>query len=178
MIKLESDRLFIRKLQVEDMSEKFISFFEDDELMKYYTNSKKIITKEDILNNIQEGEKSGTSYTYGVFYKENNKIIGTLKLGPITLAHKISDLVILIGDKDYHGKGLAIEAIKLGNRLAFDHYDLRKLYGGMYESNEASIKAYTRADWVIEGRLKGHYWNNNKNEDRILVGCFNPKYFN
>ena len=72
---------------------------------------------------------------------------------------------------------MAAEAIKLGNQLAFSVYDIRKLYGGMYESNVASIKAYLRAGWLIEGRLKGFYQVDGRNEDRVLVGCFNPKYF-
>lgn len=75
------------------------------------------------------------------------------------------------------GKGLASEAIKLGNQLAFSVYGIRKLYGGMYVSNVASIKAYIRAGWLIEGRLKGFYQVGERNEDRILVGCFNPQYF-
>ena len=47
----------------------------------------------------------------------------------------------------------------------------------MYASNVASIKAYCRAGWLIEGRLKGFYQVEGRNEDRVLVGCFNPKYF-
>ena len=47
----------------------------------------------------------------------------------------------------------------------------------MYQSNIPSIKGYTRAGWIIEGRLKSQFLVNGKSEDRILVGCYNPKYF-
>ena len=47
----------------------------------------------------------------------------------------------------------------------------------MYKSNIASVKAYTRAGWVIEGVLKDNYIIENSFEDRILVACFNPQYF-
>jgi hypothetical protein len=47
----------------------------------------------------------------------------------------------------------------------------------MYETNISSIKSYTKAGWVIEGRLSGHYLVDGNQIDRILVGCFNPKYF-
>ena len=174
---IAGENLYLRKIKVEDMDDKFIKWFSDDELMKYYTNSKNKITKESIIKSIEEGETNRNSFTYGIFYKENNDCIGTIKLGPINLVHKISDLVVLVGNRAYQGRGLAVEAIKLGNLLAFEYYDLRKLFGGMYEYNESSIKAYTRAGWEIEGKLKGHYWENNKSIDRILVGCFNPKYF-
>jgi ribosomal-protein-alanine N-acetyltransferase len=173
----ETDNLIIKKISPEDISEEVMSWFDDESLMKYYTNSKNKITKEILLKSIQDGAETFTNFTYGIFFKENNEIIGTIKIGPINKAHKISDLVILIGNKSYHGKGLAIEAIKAGNNIAFTIHGLRKLYGGMYASNISSIKAYTRAGWIVEGRLKGHYFNNDKNEDRILVGCFNPTFF-
>jgi RimJ/RimL family protein N-acetyltransferase len=174
---IEGTTLFLRKIQLEDISNQFMMWFVDDELMKYYTNSKNKITKESLLLSIREGELAGNSFTYGIFFKENNECIGTIKLGPINHAHKISDLVVLLGNKKYHGRGFAVEAIQLGNKLAFDFYDLRKLFGGMYENNISSVKAYTRAGWVIEGRLKGHYLENDKAIDRIVVGCFNPRYF-
>lgn len=173
----ETDRIFLRKIQVEDINERFMRWFADEELMQFYTNSRKTITKEVLLQSIQQGEASNSSFTYGIFYKETGDCIGTIKVGPINFNHKISDLVVLLGDKNYHGKGLAVETIQLGNKLAFEEHDIRKLFGGMYASNLSSIKAYTRAGWIIEGRLKGHYLVEGKAEDRILVGCFNPKYF-
>lgn len=172
-----TENLLIKKITPTDITDDMMEWFEDESLMKYYTNSKNRILKETLLKSIQEGEESGTNFTYGIFFKTNNEIIGTLKLGPINRAHKISDLVILIGNKTYHGRGLAVEAIRAGNEIAFTTHNIRKLFGGMYASNNSSIKAYTRAGWIVEGRLKGHYLNHDKNEDRILVGCFNPKNF-
>src|SRR5690606_4896108 len=107
----------------------------------------------------------------------NDLLIGTVKIGPVNKKQKTSDLVTLIGNRNYLGKGLAPEIIKLGNKIAFEKHDIRKLYGGMYMSNIPSIKGYTRAGWIVEGRLKGFYWNEGKNEDRLLVTCLNPKYF-
>jgi len=171
------ERVYLRKIQITDITERVMEWFEDKELMEFYTNSKKTITKESLIESIKEGEKRGNLYTFGIFTNDEDTLIGTIKLGPINFSHRISDLVILIGDRNYLGKGLAVEAIKTGNQLAFEEFDIRKLYGGMYESNIPSIKAYTRAGWIIEGRLKGFYLHNGKNEDRILVCCLNPKYF-
>jgi RimJ/RimL family protein N-acetyltransferase len=173
----KGENLYLRKLEIQDMDDEFMSWFEDESLMKYYTNSKNKISKESLIRSLEAGEQNNTSFTFGIFDSISNSCIGTIKLGPINLAHKISDLVVLIGKRNYHGKGLAIEAIKLGNKIAFENFELRKLFGGMYASNIASMKAYLRADWVAEAILKGHYLNNNQNEDRIEVGCFNPKYF-
>lgn len=176
-MKIQGDRIYLKEIDEKEIDERVIKWFEDEELMKFYSNSKMKITKEGLLASINEGKRTGFNITYGIYDNDKDIIIGTMKLGPIMKAHRISDLVALIGDRDYLGKGLSVEAISLGNKLAFDVFDLRKLYGGMYLSNVPSIKAYTRAGWIIEGRLKGFYEVEGKNEDRLLVGCFNPKYF-
>ena len=85
--------------------------------------------------------------------------------------------MVVIGDKNYWGKGLATEAIKLANKIAFDKYKIRKLSGGMYSDNIASIKCYTKAGWIVEGTLKWHYILNEKVMHRVCVSCFNPNYF-
>lgn len=173
----KGERLYLREINIADITDSVMTWFDDEELMKFYTSSKNKITKEKLLSSIEEGKMNGNLFTYGIFINDTNTLIGTIKLGPIHFIHKTSDLVALIGDRNYLGKGLSVDAISLGNQLAFEKFDIRKLYGGMYESNIASIKAYTRAGWLIEGRLKGFYMVDGKNEDRILVGCFNPNYF-
>jgi len=170
-------RLTLRQIEPNDITDKVLAWFDDEELMKFYTNSRKKITKTDLLNSIDEGKKAGNLLTFGIFHNADNCLIGTIKIGPINFYHMTSDLVALIGDRIYLGKGLAVDAITLGNQLAFDKLNIRKLYGGMYVSNLPSIKAYTRAGWLIEGRLKGQFLVEGKNEDRILVACFNPDFF-
>lgn len=177
MKKYSGDRVYLSEIKKSDITDDVMKWFEDEDLMKFYTTSKQTITKDKLLNSIEEGKVKGNLYTFGIFTVEEDILIGTIKLGPIDQVHKTSDLVILIGNRNFLGKGLSVDAIKLGNKLAFKEFDIRKLYGGMYESNIPSIKAYTRAGWLIEGRLKGFYRVGNENEDRILVGCFNPDYF-
>ena len=89
----------------------------------------------------------------------------------------LSDLVTVIGDKNYWGMGLATEAIKLGIELAFSKHDIRKLSAGMYSDNVRSINAYIKAGFVIEAILRGQYLLNGKVLNRVCVACFNPKYF-
>lgn len=172
-----SERLLLRSLKATDIDEAFLSWFQDDDLMRFYTNSRQTHTRESLLGSIEQGIASSTVYIFAIVDQESQNCIGTIKLGPINHDHKISDLVVLIGDRRFHGRGLAIEAIRLGNAIAFEEFGIRKLFGGMFETNQSSLKAYTRAGWVEEGRLKGHYLVEGQPVDRILVACFNPVFF-
>ncbi|MGJ8661941.1 MAG: GNAT family N-acetyltransferase, partial [Bacteroidota bacterium] len=124
-----------------------------------------------------KGRETKQFYMYAVCLTESGKHIGNLKVGPIDYKNMNSDLVTVIWDRNEWGKGLATEAIKLGNKIAFEEYNIRKLTGGMYSSNVGSIKAYTKAGWIIEGTLQNQYVLNGKLEDRVMVSCFNPCYF-
>ena len=133
--------------------------------------------KENLIDEFLRGKENKTIYHYGIFLSENNKLIGVIKLGIINWTNQSSDMITFIGDKNYLGKGLAIEAIKLGNEIAFETHGLKKLYGGMYRDNVGSVKAYLKANWIIEGILKDHYLVDGKPQDRILVACFNPNFY-
>ncbi len=173
----ETDRILLRPLAESDFDEEFLNWFQDDELMRFYTNSKQQHSRETLLKSIRQGVATDTSYVFAIVERENGQCIGTIKVGPMNRDHLVSDLVVLIGDRRFHGKGLAVDAIRLGNALSFREFGIRKLFGGMYETNQSSHKAYLRAGWVEEGRLKGQYLVEGQPVDRILVACFNPEFF-
>lgn len=168
--------VYLKQLVSSDLDDRVMSWFDDEELMRYYTNSRNKITRESLSKSIEQGAKDNNLFTFGI-YLPSNLIIGTVKLGIINHVDKTSDMATLIGDRNYLGKGLSSEAVSLGTKLAFERFDLRKLITGMYAINVPSIKAYLKAGWIVEGLLKGYYFVDGKNVDRVLAGSFNPKYF-
>jgi RimJ/RimL family protein N-acetyltransferase len=169
-------KLLLRPLETEDIDDEFVSWHQnDDGHLDFFTGSRRSFSRDELLEWIGSS-KEGNTHFYLISGDDGGRI-GTIKIGPVDLVNKTSDLVCLIGNRDYLGRGLAKEAIAHGNRIAFEELDVRRLHGGMYESNVASIKAYTRAGWIIEGRMKGYYLVHGKPVDRICVACFNPSYF-
>lgn len=171
--------ILLRELLESDIDDEYCSWFiNNDGHLDYYSGSGNIeFNREVILSNYKKVLKEKKSFFYIILDKDNGHKIGDIEIGPIDYKNKTSDLVCLIGNREYLGKGIATKAISLANEIAFSKYDVRRLHGGMYASNIASIKAYTRAGWKIEATLKGFYLCDNKAEDRVCVACFNPKYF-
>jgi RimJ/RimL family protein N-acetyltransferase len=172
---LAGDKVSIRRLRASDVDERYVGYFDDAELTRYYSGIRRRFTVESIVKEIDDGLASGNFHMYGIFAQ--GRCVGCLRIGYMLHDHKISDLVCFLGERALHGTGAAVQALSLGIRLAFETYDFRKLFSGMYEANVASIKAYRKAGWIVEGRLPGHYWVDGKGMDRILVGCYSPKYF-
>ena len=174
---MTTSRISLRPLRRDDISADYCAWYENnDGHLDYFTGSGRTFDRQVLLNDYEKGVATGLWFYY-LIVGEMGEAIGNVKIGPIDLRNKTSDLVCLIGNREFLGKGLATEAIRIANEIAFTIHDIRRLHGGMYESNVASIKAYTRAGWIIEGRLKGYYWTKGVSEDRVCVACLNPKYF-
>ena len=171
----QGEKIYLRELVEDDVTDRYLSWFRDPQVTEFL--EARNLTSKDVIDYIRAGKETATYYMFAICSNESGLHVGNLKVGPIERKHMLSDLVTVIGDKNYWGIGLATEAIMLGNELAFSHYGIRKLSAGMYADNIRSIKAYTKAGWVIEAILQGHYLLNGKILDRICVACFNPKYF-
>jgi len=149
-MKASKSRIYLRELTHSDVTEEYLSWFNTDEVIEFLEVKKGQLNVQNVKDYMDHGINTSLYYMHAVCLVENDKHIGNLKVGPINKKHMLSDLVTVIGDKEQWGKGLATEAIKLGNKLAFEKYNIRKLTGGMYASNIGSIKAYTKAGWIIE----------------------------
>jgi [ribosomal protein S5]-alanine N-acetyltransferase len=171
----DGGRIMLRPLREEDVDDTYLSWFQDTTVTEFL--DAKRITRDDAVQYMRHGRETRLHFMYAVVAKDTGHHIGNVKIGPIQWSHLISDLVTVIGRREYWGKGYATEAIKLGNKIAFEVYGIRKLSGGIADGNVGSVKAYTSADWVIEGRLEGHHLINGEARDRIIVSCFNPKFF-
>jgi len=166
----------LRPLKEEDVNEEYLSWFRDKEVTKYLGVDGDSLTVDIVKDYIKKGLDTKSYFMYAICLEENGKHIGNLKIGPIDYKHAYSDLITVIGDRTQWGKDLASEAIQLGIKLAFEKYNMRKLSAGIISGNIGSIKAYTKAGFIIEGTLKDQYVIDNEYQNRVLVGCFNPNY--
>lgn len=169
--------LYLRELCEQDIDNEYVSWFStSDGHLAYYTGSQRQIVQSDLLKDWADNAESGKIKTFLVF-AENGDRVGNVRLGPIDAKNKTADLPTFIGNRHYLGRGLAPQIIRMGNEIAFRDYGLRRLQGGMFEKNIASVKAYLRAGWYVEGRFKGYYLTESGPQDRICVACLNPAYF-
>jgi RimJ/RimL family protein N-acetyltransferase len=173
-----NDRIFLRELKHTDVTNGYLGWFKDNLVTSFLEVDGNLLTKKMVTDYIDEGTNTGNYFMYAICLVDTGEHLGNLKVGPINKKHGVSDLVCVIGDRNFWGVGLATEAIQLGNKLAFEKYDIRKLHGQIYADNIGSVKAYCKAGWIIEGVIKGRYLVNNQPMDQLLVSCHNPKYFN
>ena len=169
-----SARLILRPLEA-DITPDYLSWFDDETVVQFL--EVKGLKRQDSIDFLHRGDQTGLYRVYAICWRDTGEHIGNIKLGEIRWQHGVSDLVTVIGNRTRWAAGLGQEAIRLGTSLAFDQVGLRKLAGAAYADNVGSIKAYTRAGWVVEGWRRGHVLSQGKSTDMALLSCFNPKFF-
>jgi len=79
----------------------------------------------------------------------------------------------MIGDKNYWGKGLATEAIKLLTDFAFRKLKLGEVNLGVISEHKSAIKAYKKAGLKIDKVEKKSVRYGNKVYDKLTMSIKN-----
>lgn len=80
---------------------------------------------------------------------EDGRHVGNITCGPIDSRHKLSDISILLGEKDVWGRGYGRRALKLATNFLFVNVGLNRVEAG--SANPAFIKSALNLGWKIEG---------------------------
>ncbi len=104
--------------------------------------------------------------------KENEKI-GVCGLNSIDYRNQRAELSIIIGENSYKGKGYASEALSLLHNYAFNYLNLKKIFLQVLITNDSAISLYKKMGYQQEGLLKGHYFQDGKFVDVLLMSIFN-----
>ena len=109
-------------------------------------------------------------------YTNDKKFIGTVKIGHINWRTGVADIGIMIGEKNYWGKGIAKEAILMVIDYSFNYLSLRKLTSGCASLNIPMVKVFEKLGFYREACLKKNLLISGKFDDHILFGLFKENF--
>lgn len=145
--KIPGKRVYLRELTPKNASKEYCAWLNDSEVNKYLETRKCNIPE--LKRYIQKQLDDPNSFFVGIFDKKNNKHIGNIKLEPIDWKNKKAVFGILIGNKDYWGKGIGTEATKLIVDYAFKDMNLNEIELGVISENKAAIKVYEKVGFKV-----------------------------
>jgi ribosomal-protein-alanine N-acetyltransferase len=166
---LESDLIYLREVRVSDVNEQYYNWINDPNINQFLETRFIPRSLDNIEQFVRNMDGKSDEILFAICTKENNTHIGNIKLGPINWIHRFADISLLIGDKNYWGKGIATEAINLISSFGFNELNLHKLKAGCYADNKGSEKAFIKAGFFIEGTLKQHFFSKGTFHDTTLL---------
>lgn len=104
------------------------------------------------------------------------QFIGTTGLYSIhPIAHS-AEFRILIGDKDFWGRGIATECTQMLIEYGFNRLNLNMIWLGVNVENKPAIRAYEKSGFVCEGRLRQVQYRNGRYYDVLRCSILREEW--
>lgn len=175
-VRLESERLILREWNLDDLDDffEYASVPGVGELAGWEHHANKEVSLK-ILTHFIENKK-----TFAIIYKENNKAIGSLGVEFYGAEDKLSEFdnyqgreIGYVLSKDYWGKGIMPEAVRLVIDYLFNKLDYDFLLCGYYDYNRQSRRVQEKCGFLPYRRLT-FTTKMGKEEKGILNLMINP----
>lgn len=168
------EKIVLRAYKEEDidLATKFVN---DKELKKFLVNAIPFpMTKweEEEWIKSQKSNKEGT-YNFAIEDIETNKYIGGCGINSVDWLARVAIVGIMIGDKDYWGKGYGTDAMKVLIDFIFNDMNINKIRLSTFSFNERAKKSYEKCGFEVEGVLKNEIFKDGKYYDEIIMSKFN-----
>jgi len=102
--------------------------------------------------------------------------IGNVGLHRIDWKNRTATLGIVIGEREYWGKGYGTEAVRTMLRYAFEELGLNRVELETYSFNPRAIRCYEKAGFKREGVRRQALYRNGKFHDVILMGILRDEF--
>ncbi|MFB7640222.1 GNAT family N-acetyltransferase [Peribacillus butanolivorans] len=158
--KLETERLILRELTVDDAQD-ILNCFSNPDVLRYY--GQKPLTSLDQVKNIvvnfanNYNEKRGIKW--GIESKEEEGIIGTIGFHDWSSEHKRAEIGYALFPENW-GKGLATEAVLEVISYGFKELNLKRIGAIVFVENKASNELLIKLGFEKEGVLKNYMYQN------------------
>jgi RimJ/RimL family protein N-acetyltransferase len=106
----------------------------------------------------------------------DGKLIGMLALFHTDTTARTSELGIVIGEREYWGRGYGQDAIKTVVDYGFRHRNLQRVWLTVVATNDRAVNAYKRCGFVEEGRMRQHVWSDGSHRDMIYMGLLREEW--
>jgi RimJ/RimL family protein N-acetyltransferase len=163
----EGKRIYLRELREEDASEEYCNWLNDPIVNKFLETRKATI--KELKEYIREKKENINCLFLGIFLKDTNKHIGNVKLEPIDWTNKKATIGILIGDRNYWGQGLCVDAGKILIKNVFKKLKINKIEVGIISVNKGAIVCALQAGLKIDNFIPKAVKHENIFYDKIIM---------
>ena len=146
---ISTTRFILKPLIADDISDEYVSWFVDDDVKKHIHFAQNNVSLLDLELYVRQREEKNYVLLLGIYVKETLLHIGNIKFEPIDHVDKTAVMGILIGDKDWRGKGVAKEVIDASADWINYEFKIKKILLVLNIENSAAINAYKKCGFNV-----------------------------
>lgn len=168
-VELETERLLLKPLTTNHLSDNYVSWLNDHEVNKYL-ETRGGYTLEKLKLFLIDQEKKDIFF-WAIHLKDSFEHIGNIKIDPLNFKDNSGEYGILMGSKEHWGKGYAKEASQVIIEFCFKVLFLKKINLGVIENNESAVSLYKKLGFNTYQVIQkyGYYDDNESNLIRMTL---------
>ncbi len=147
--KIITDRFLLRELAEEDVTERYLSWFSDDDTRKFISATSNTKSFSDLRQYVLERIGRNDILFLGIFEKNSGVHIGNIKYEPVDTNLGYAIMGILIGDIEYRGKGAGTEVLKASAQWLKLHRNINQIVLGVSRDNPIAIRSYEKTGFLV-----------------------------
>lgn len=153
-----------------DQAATFHRWIRDPEVILYsLTAFQHLHTLEQVEQWLTTTLQDTRSHQLGVYAAETDELIGYAGISGISRHNHSGEYFILLGEKSHWGRGIGTEVTRQVVTLGFAELGLNRIALTVSEPNQGGVKAYLRAGFKLEGRLRQACYRNGAFHDKLLM---------
>ena len=167
---LAGEKIYFKELRIEDAQE--IHHYASDQEVSRFIGWNLMSTLEETSQFIElmlKRESEGTHIYASIVEKLTQTIIGTAIIFNFDREANQAEIGYVL-HKHHWGKGYGTEIVALMSDFAFKSLNLHKLHAIIVHANIGSARILEKNGYELEGRLKDHYFIEDKYYDALLFG--------
>ncbi|MDO5759811.1 MAG: GNAT family protein [Bacteroidota bacterium] len=173
---MEINEIYLRAFEPEDYKTT-IHWRKDEGIWSMLGGVKYFVSETYEKQWIENAIKDSNNIRLAVCLKENNLHIGNVYITDINLQNRSGISHVLIGNRNYWGKGLATKAYKLLLDYAFKERNFHRIVAHVLEDNVSSIKLHLKCGYKQEGIFRHSVFKNGQWKNQIQFAILEDDYF-
>lgn len=150
--------------------EPFLNWLRDEEVIKYsLTAFQGFNSDNDIRSWYSTLLSNDKDFIRGIFLSSNDALVGYAGICAISNLNKSGEYFVFIGDKSQWGRGIGTITTQKVLEYGFEQLKLHRIMLTVSEPNMGGIRAYEKAGFQLEGRLRQACFRDGKYHDKLVM---------
>ncbi len=173
---LRGSKVYLRPLERTDLNETYLGWLNDHEVTANLEVGAFPSTTQDLEAFYQGVTGSRSEVIFAIADRKSHRHIGNVKLGPINWVHRRAMFGIMIGEKQFWGRGIGQEVTRLVVEYGFQRLNLNRIDLGVLAAHEAAIRCYEAVGFKAEGTFREEMFCDGTYRDRLWMGLLRSEY--
>lgn len=173
---LIGEKVYLRALEKEDLSGKYFQWFNDQEVCRFNSHGRVPNNMDKMEAYLKRAHHDPSLAVFAIVFHEGDVHVGNICLQGINMVDRSAEYAIVLGEKDFWGKGVAREASNMLLTHGFMTLNLHRIYCGTSADNVGMQKLASYMGMKEEGCRREALFKNGRYIDILEYGLLREEF--